>query len=87
MQGIVVSCDPWFASLFGYPNTPAVMGQSIFTLIPSISLPHSLEDWEKVNCVTLVVIHATYVFNVFMPYMYVHTFTVREFDALCSHVG
>ena len=49
MQGIVVSCDPWFASLFGYPNTPAVMGQSIFTLIPSISLPHSLEDWEKVN--------------------------------------
>ena len=47
-QGCVVSCDPWFASLFGYPNTPTVMGLSIFSLIPSLSLPHSLEQMAEV---------------------------------------
>ena len=47
-QGLVMSCDPWFASLFGYPNTLSVMDQSIFSLIPSLSLPLSLEELAQV---------------------------------------
>ena len=51
----MVSCDPWFASLFGYPNTVAVMGQSIFTLIPSLSLPQTLQNMtDQVTLTTAV---------------------------------
>ena len=47
-DGKVVSCDPWFAVLFGFSDSPEVIDKSILELIPSLKLPTSSELMDKV---------------------------------------
>ena len=53
-DGKIVSCDPWFAVLFGFSDSPEVIGKSILKLIPSLELPTSTELIDKV-CVCVCV--------------------------------
>lgn len=48
-DGKIVSCDPWFAVLFGFSDSPEVIGKSILEFIPSLKLPASLELIDKVR--------------------------------------
>ena len=49
-QGVIVSCDPWFACLFGYANGIEVVGKSAQDLIPSLTLPSAKQGLLKVVC-------------------------------------
>ena len=48
-DGKIVSCDPWFAVLFGFSDSPEVIGKSILEFIPSLKLPASSELIDKVR--------------------------------------
>lgn len=48
-DGKIVSCDPWFAVLFGFSDSPEVIGKSILEFIPSLKLPASSELIDKVG--------------------------------------
>ena len=47
-DGKIVSCDPWFAVLFGFTESQEMIGRSILDFIPSLKLPSSSELMEKV---------------------------------------
>ena len=47
-DGKIVSCDPWFAVLFGFNDSPEVMGKSVLEFIPSLKLPTNSELMDKV---------------------------------------
>lgn len=48
-DGKIVSCDPWFAVLFGFSDSPEMINKSILELIPSLELPASSELIDKVR--------------------------------------
>ncbi len=48
-DGKIVSCDPWFAVLFGFSDSPEVIGKSILEFIPSLKLPASSQLMDKVK--------------------------------------
>lgn len=48
-NGKIVSCDPWFAVLFGFSDSPEVVSKSVLEFIPSLRLPSSSELTDKVR--------------------------------------
>lgn len=46
---MIASCDPWFACLFGFEDSLAVIGKHVSDLIPSLKLPVSLQDLLQVK--------------------------------------
>lgn len=48
-DGKIVSCDPWFAVLFGFNESQEVVGKSILSFVPSLKLPSTSELTEKVS--------------------------------------
>lgn len=46
---MIASCDPWFACLFGFKDSLAVIGKQVTELIPSLKLPMTVEELSKVS--------------------------------------
>lgn len=45
----VASCDPWFACLFGFQDSLEIIGKKVRDLIPSLTLPTTMEELSKVE--------------------------------------
>lgn len=48
----ITSCDPWFACLFGFENSPEVIDKHISELVPSLKVPATLQDLPQVSQLT-----------------------------------
>ena len=48
-QGTLVSCDPWFACLFGFTDAQEIVGLSLLNFIPSLKLPRNCEELAMVR--------------------------------------
>ena len=40
----MVSCDPWFATLFGYDDSKEIIDKSLSLLIPLVVIPQSHQE-------------------------------------------
>jgi len=53
----VVTCDPWFACLFGFKDSQEVIGKPVTELIPSLKVTSSLQSLSQVSgCGTVGVV-------------------------------
>lgn len=43
---MIVSCDPWFACMFGFQDSLEMIGRRVTELIPSLTLPHTAGEEE-----------------------------------------
>ena len=46
-----MSCDPWFACIFGFENSGDMVGMGAKELMPSLALPENMEGFSKVCCI------------------------------------
>ena len=51
---VIVSCDPWFACLFGFRDSSEVIGKPVAEVIPSLSVPQTLQDLPSVRLLSVV---------------------------------
>ena len=49
---MIASCDPWFACLFGFEDSSAVIGKHITELMPSLQLPETIDGLSNVSTFT-----------------------------------
>ena len=59
-QGHIVSCDPWFACLFGYNGRDEIVGKHVKDLIPSIQLPDVVSQ-QVSECVCVLMYMSVHV--------------------------
>ena len=48
-RGTIVSCDPWFACLFGFAGDEEVVGRGVAELVPSLHVPPNKASLSEVS--------------------------------------